>query len=78
MSFPSQPDASADLVDELRRESAELRVQLERERQRRAYLEQSYTYLMAAAQVAPPVPCRTHDTINPVRYTPSAPFVALG
>lgn len=41
-----------EVVDEMRRELAELRVQLEREKQRNAIIEQTYTYSLMAAKVA--------------------------
>lgn len=51
MSYPTSAAHDRELIDELRRDITELRVQLEREKQRRMLLEQSYTYMMAA-QVA--------------------------
>ena len=58
----------SELLEELRRNVTELRIQLERERQRCTFLEQSYTYSLMAAQVAqqPSVTSATSVTALPV------------
>ena len=57
----------SELLEELRRNVTELRIQLERERQRCTFLEQSYTYSLMAAQVAqqPSVTSATSVTALP-------------
>lgn len=59
----------SELLEELRRNVTELRVQLERERQRCTFLEQSYTYSLMAAQVAQQPVTVTAPSVSPLHVT---------